>query len=549
MDIDEDNNEAVNNEVISSEEAAHLFEETMLDSATVVEFAPGEGQIPLSILRDENCEELAFPSIWFGHSRIRAENVKLSYTELIKSELRRSDRRAVRADHLFFAHKKIQLHQLCSNLNIAMRKRSQDQGITVSQALNNDFINSTIALDNAYRFTSKIVGTPGYWESQKKNVCAMVRQLGVFNLFVTLSAAEAHWPELLRILKKTVDKEDVTLSEASNLDFVNKARLIRSDPVTCALYFNHRFNELKKTWKVNGPFGGYEMHHFFHRIEFQHRGSPHVHMIIWLKGAPVYNPDDETCEERICSFVDLIATTETDDSDLEGIINYQYHKCTHTCKKTIRGKDSCRFGAPFPPMSRTMILKPLPDDYVMTEENCKLIRDTLTRMKTLLEEKANSFANFDEFLTELGVSIDDYLLALRAKLKSPKIFIKRAPKATRINQYNKKILLLFKSNTDIQAVLEAYGCIQYLVDYINKSNRGLSKLMRDCVESFQNGNMSIREKLQAVSNTLYNGSEVSAQEAAWCRLQLNMSASSDGFEFINTSSNKVSDILYSIKHY
>lgn len=34
------------------------------------------------------------------------------------------------------------------------------------------------------------------------HIMAMVRQLGIPTLFVTLSAAEARWPELLVILKK-----------------------------------------------------------------------------------------------------------------------------------------------------------------------------------------------------------------------------------------------------------------------------------------------------------------------------------------------------------
>lgn len=528
---------------VTSEEALQMYEETMFDSADVVEFAPGEGERPLSLLTDPDCEELAFPTIFFGHKRIRAEHAKLSYAEICKSELRRSDRRAVRPDHLLFVNKKVQLQQLCSNINIALKKRSREQSITVSQALSSDFIDSTVALDNAFRFTNKITGTPGYWEAQKKNVLAMVRQFGVFTLFVTLSAAEAQWPELLRILKETVDKETVDLDYVANMDYAEKARLIRSDPVTCALYFNHRFRELKKTWfGDNSPFAGYKIVHMYHRIEFQHRGSPHVHMIIWLEEAPLYDPEDESSEDIVTAFIDSIATTSTEEDDIQGIedfVKYQHHKCTHTCRKTVRGNTKCRFGAPFPPMERTRILKPLPEDYEVTVERFKELRDVILRMNALLDGDVSTLATFEDFLTKLNVNLDEYLLAIRSQLKSTKIFIKREPKSTRINQYNKKILGLMRSNMDIQFVLDPFSCIQYVVDYINKSQRGLSKLMRDCVENVQFGNFTVRQKLKAVSNTLYNGAEISAQEAAWCRLQLPMAQSSDGVEFINTSSMKV----------
>lgn len=305
----------------------------------------------MSILTDKYCEELSFPSIFFGHPR--SENNQLSYAEIVKSELMRTDRRAVRADHLLFVNKKVQLQQLCNNLNICMRKQTKGT-VTASQALDNDFINSAMSLDNAYKFTSKIVGSPAYWEGQKNDAFAMIRQLGCFTLFVTLSAAETHWPELLRILKETVDKETVDLEYVSQLDFMEKARLIRSDPITCALYFEHRFKEVKKTWfQKEGPFAGYDIAHLYYRIEFQHRGSPHVHMVIWLKDAPQYDPNNAASEEAVTTFIDLIATTSVEGSDLEGIeelIKYQYHKCTATCKKTIHGKVKCRFNAPFAPM-------------------------------------------------------------------------------------------------------------------------------------------------------------------------------------------------------
>lgn len=123
----------------------------------------------------------------------------------------------------------------------------------------------------------------------------MVRQLGVFTFFITLSAAESHWMELLKILKKTVDNEDV--DDVSGLSFEEKSRLVRSDPITCALYFNHRFKELKKTWMktTEGPFGNHKINFTYHRIEFQHRGSPHVHMIVWLENAPIFDPGDVNC--------------------------------------------------------------------------------------------------------------------------------------------------------------------------------------------------------------------------------------------------------------
>lgn len=227
-------------------EDADIGQETLLECRDGIEIAPGEGQIPLGILMDKNCEELAWCTIWCGHPRFSNPEVKMSFEDHINSEIRRRDRRAVRPDHILFLNKKSQSKQLASAVNIALKKTVGNKKMTATQALDKAFVNETIAKDNAFRILGNITGSPSYWEKQKKNVLAMVRQLGIFTFFITLSAAETHWTELLKILKKTVDNEDDF--DVSNLDFAEKSRLIRSDPVTCALYFDHRFKELKKTW-------------------------------------------------------------------------------------------------------------------------------------------------------------------------------------------------------------------------------------------------------------------------------------------------------------
>ncbi|CAG9807951.1 unnamed protein product [Chironomus riparius] len=518
----------------ADEEVNQLYEETLLDANEAIEFAPGEGQIPVSILTDINCEELSFPTIYFGHERVHSPNVKLSYEDHVNSEIRRRDRRAVRADHLLFMHKKSQLKQLCSNVNIALKKCAQSSSVTASQILNSNFVDESISKDNAYRFLTNITGSPAYWEQQKKNVMAMVRQLGVFTLFVTLSAAETHWKELLRILKKTVDNEDD--ADVTEMDFEEKSRLIRTDPVTCSLYFDHKFKELFKTLKNTneGPFGKYKILQHYYRIEFQHRGSPHVHMILWLNDAPTFDADKPHLFHHIEEFIDNIISTSSDDPNVQDFVKYQYHKCSRTCKKKTRGNTSCRFGAPFIPMDKTRILQPLSSDYVYSNGEQDEYHTIVKNLNELLSGDLNTIGTFEELLVKLNCDRDKYIKTIRSQLKATKILIRRAPKDARVNPYASKILMLMQSNIDVQFVLDPYACIGYIVEYINKPSRGISRLLRACVEEFRSGNYSLREKIKKLSYTYYNGTEISAQEAAWCRLRLPMSHSSSVVEFINT---------------
>lgn len=71
--------------------------------------------------------------------------------------------------------------------------------------------------------------------------------------------------------------------------FVEKARLIKSDPITCARYFDHRIRELLKLIKhKKGIFKNNKCIHFYWRVEVQQRGSLHLHWLFWLENAPVF---------------------------------------------------------------------------------------------------------------------------------------------------------------------------------------------------------------------------------------------------------------------
>ena len=54
-----------------------------------------------------------------------------------------------------------------------------------------------------------------------------------------------------------------------------------------------------------------------------------------------------------------------------------------------------------------------------------------------------------------------------------------------------------RSNIDIQYILDDYACAAYCVDYINKSNRGMSQLLKAWSEElFNNPNFLPKEVLK-----------------------------------------------------
>lgn len=81
------------------------------------------------------------------------------------------------------------------------------------------------------------------------------------------------------------------------------------------------------------------------------------------------------------------------------------------------------------------------------------------------------------------------------------------------NVFNLDIIELHKANMDIQFILNPYSLCNYLVNNIQKSMNGISKILQQAMDEIKSGNFTIRQKLLKISSKFINGVEVSAQEA------------------------------------
>ena len=95
-----------------------------------------------------------------------------------------------------------------------------------------------------------------------------------------MTSTERSWTPLIEALYK-LNAKQLNLLKLSSLDFIHIAELIRSDLVTCALYYNHRTNAFRKFLYKESSITG-EVIDFFFVTEFQHRGSKHEHALIWI---------------------------------------------------------------------------------------------------------------------------------------------------------------------------------------------------------------------------------------------------------------------------
>ena len=153
-----------------------------------------------------------------------------------------------------------------------------------------------------------------YYEESKKNLMAHLRQNGCPSVFLTLSCAEFDWPELLKEIVETVQRKKVTKEFIENLPQSEKNKLISENVVQSTLHFQKRMDKLFHLMQYDFFDGSKEAYHvfsYFYRIEFQERGAPHVHSLLWLKNqvgdeAPNFWMDSEADQN-----LDMSATNQS----------------------------------------------------------------------------------------------------------------------------------------------------------------------------------------------------------------------------------------------
>ena len=167
----------------------------------------------------------------------------------------------------------------------------------------------------------------------------------------------------------------------------------------------------------------------------------------------------------------------------------------------MKGHKICRFNFPLPPMHKTIILKPLDHD-CLDKEDIENFEERLKKIKNYLDKmKYGADISFSEFLNELSLTEDQYITAIQYSIKRDTLFLKKSPAEIRINNYNANLLKAWKANMDIQFVLDPYACAAYILSYITKGQRGMSRLLEKACEEVKAGNKDILNQGILVTNS------------------------------------------------
>ncbi|XP_071142171.1 uncharacterized protein [Mytilus edulis] len=535
-----------------------LGQEILDTDGKVFCLATGENQIPKSIFKEKGIDAMAFPHLHpggeFGYSMER--QVRLTPSKYFNARLLSADTRfATDSQYIFFAQYVTEIMNVTLNISIALRKgkqKSEDgQKVNASMLTKPDNLKKILKSDVGFRFLQPVRGTPPYWERTMKDLYAMIRQIGIPTFFLTFSAGETRWDDVLNtLLKVSHDRRNIC-----DLQWTDKCKLIKDNPVICARLFDHRVKALftDNLMSPTQPIG--KIVDFFFRTEFQ-RGSPHIHCLVWIDGAPKLNQDSD---KDICRFVDQHITCQLPDKDknpklYEIVTSVQMHSKSHTksCKKH---STTCRFNFPRPPICNTFIARIETDELEKEDSSTLKTPSTAKELDKICKPKRSAkqvlkdvwavITSYDslseltlkDIFTMANTTYSKYKQCLQTVTTKNVIHHKRNLSDLWVNNYNQYLLSAWNANIDIQFVTDVYSCVAYILSYISKSEGEMSELLLNAKKEAVKGNQDSASTMKQIGQVYMNNREVSAQEAVYRVCSFKLKDCSRNVIFIPTGSN------------
>ena len=495
--------------------------------AQIYSVAPAEEHRPLDIMSDAHFEEMSNPSKFpYGKGGFNTNRPhKISLRKYFQQRLLDVDGRFAKdLEFLLASQYKVECKQIRDAANHYIWRQKPSGNFTASQARNRQFLSENVRSDKAYSFMKKVRGSPPYYQHTFYELLAMVRQLGIPTFFLTLTAADMKWPDIISIIARQYGVI-YTDDEIEKLSFEEKNNWLKRNPVTAARHFHYRlhvfFHEFLKSSAE--PLG--KMEDYAIRIEFQARGSPHAHTLIWIKDSPKFGV---ASNEEFSKFLDkyISCAIPREEGELrDKVLLLQQHRHSNYCKRGM----NCRFRFPHPPSTCTLVTRPVTgDNETEANEASKVLGKV---RKLLLSGKTD--VSLDELLRLAEVNPTDYNNAIVLSSRGHTIVLKRELRECNVNPYNASILLAWGANMDLQPVLNAYSCIMYIASYVMKAEKSMGQLLKSVTEEVMGE--ELRSQLKKVGTAFLSHRELSAQEAVYRILSLPLKMLSRSVVYVDSN--------------
>lgn len=426
--------------------------------------------------KDVKSYPFLFPTGKYGLQAVRVGDgrTKIGRSDYFKARILHEDPRFRRdLQWVFDSHHQKQMANVDSGIYATMNLQKGGRKYTAAQMQKMCKNRADQIERNLYTMMSKVRGTKEAWNSVKTDCDTMDAAHGPCTFFMTLSCSEYDLDDFREfLLKRNPDIPDIS--------FISTSTLCALDPVSVAEHFQRKFELFMEEVLLqdDGPLG--KISHYAWRIEYQARGMPHVHMKLWVEGAPIHGRDSN---EVIRQFIDKYVTCQLPDQGKDPVLHNlvlrkQLHKCGSNCYRKafakFRGPNSnscqqfltrCRAGFPRQVTTETTVLK--------LEESLKS-RSSGKRVKKLYD-------------------------------------LRRSAREQYINDYNPAILLAWKANMDIQYVGEKSGILNhYITSYQFKFENANTESLWNAVDKSK----TVRGQLKSFACKSFRSREVSAPEAA-----------------------------------
>jgi len=271
---------------------------------------------------DVMCFPTLFPTGQYGQSHPR--EVNLSFSEYIKSRILNVDSRFRKSpDYVFYCLWQKELKELSSGICNLMKKLGKT-GMSAKEFLAKvDKYDDTLEA-NLSTMMQSVRGSRQFWFLKKSELQCMTRQWGSPTLFLTFSCAEYDSEDIGTYLRKV---------NGVAYDFPI-GKLCAEDPVSVSRKFSKKFHDFYNTVIIKGQALG-KVVHFYWKKEYQSRGAPHYHVLVWIEGAPVIGKD---FEEDVIRWIRKQITCRIPDEgtnpELHRLVKkFQLHRCSKYCKR------------------------------------------------------------------------------------------------------------------------------------------------------------------------------------------------------------------------
>ena len=265
------------------------------------------------------------------------------------------------------------------------------------------------------------------------------------------------------------------------------------------------------------------------KIEFQERGSPHAHCLLWVDGAPRIDIDSD---EDVCSFIDTyISGVVPDDSlDTKHMAKLVRQYETHSHSSYCRQNHSCCFGFSKAPSPHTIICRE-PDNNDDRDATVKGACEVLSKVYEIIDKMPEKLT-LDDVLSRAGISKETYVKALKVTHHGRSVVLKRNPADAYTNGCNHDILQLWGANIDFQYVLDEYSTVMYVCSYMMKSEKAMGEVLKSVSKECHSE--PIAEQLKKIGKAFVGHRVVGAPEAAMCELSMWFMKKSRKVTFVNS---------------